>query len=199
MRREDFTLRLELAAKHVNSRPLVAQDGANKYGGMVLLTPALLHHHQDDMAITPYVSELRLKGAQYRELAEVYNDIRRDRDAFAKSFVDDYLRHMIKTKVWRKGEDALKEGDLVLIKPENQLLKRHEWKMAVVEKLYPSKRDGLAREADLRFPEGKILKRTVRQLVLLKTAKELQGEPPETAETAPAGPETRAGTIQGEL
>ena len=199
MRREDFTLRLELAAKHVNSRPLVAQDGANKYGGMVLLTPALLHHHQDDMAITPYVSELRLKGAQYRELAEVYNDIRRDRDAFAKSFVDDYLRHMIKTKVWRKGEDALKEGDLVLIKPENQLLKRHEWKMAVVEKLYPSKRDGLAREADLRFPEGKILKRTVRQLVLLKTAKELQGEPSETAETAPAGPETQAGTIQGEL
>ena len=66
--------------------------------GLRLLTPALLHHHTDNETITPYVTELRLKGTHHKELAELCNEIRKDRDDFAQSFANEYLRHMIKTK-----------------------------------------------------------------------------------------------------
>ena len=49
--------------------------------------------------IKHYISELRLNGAHHYELAETYNEICRDQDELAKSFVDTYLKHMIKTKV----------------------------------------------------------------------------------------------------
>ena len=185
MRREDFVLRLQLAEKHVNSRPLVTQDRTNQQLGLRLLTPALLHHHTDDETITPYVTELRLKGTHHKELAELYNEIRKDRDDFAQSFVNEYLRHMIKTKVWREAGPSIEVGDLVLVKPENQLLKRHEWRMALVEKVYPSDRDGLVRDVDLKLALGRTKKRSVRQLVLLKRARDLK--PLSTDDTVDGG------------
>ena len=120
------------------------------------------------------MTELRLKGTHHKELAELYNEIQKDRDDFAQSSVKEYLRHMIKTKVWREADLSIEVCDLVLVKLENQLLKRHEWRMALVEKVYPSDRDGLVREVDFKLALGRTKKRSVRQLVVLKRARDLE-------------------------
>ena len=57
--------------------------------------------------------------------------------------------------------------------------------MALVEKVYPSDRDGLVREVDLKLALGRTKKRSVRQLVLLKRAKDLK--PLSTEDTVDGG------------
>ena len=84
-----------------------------------------------------------------------------------------------------RSRSLIEVGDLVLVKPENQLLKRHEWRMALVEKVYPSDRDGLVRDVDLKLALGRTKKRSVRQLVLLKRARDLK--PLSTDDTVDGG------------
>jgi len=173
LRREEFILRLEQAAKFVNMRPLMPTDKTNVHAGTALLSPAMLHHHHCDTVITPALSDLKLKGSSMTTLQDCYRDMLEDRDRFANSFANHYTSQMLKRKVWVRPGRNIKEGDLVLLKPENKLLKRHEWTQARVCKVFPSKRDGVIREVMLVDAEGKKKRRSARSLVMLRTTEEL--------------------------
>ena len=65
---------------------------------------------------------------------------------------------------WSNEEQSVKERDVVLIVDDK--LKRGQWKMAEIVKLYPGG-DDLVRVVDVRFANGQILKRPITKLVML--------------------------------
>jgi len=178
--RQEFVLRMEMAAKVANLRPLVPVNKESLSAGAALLSPWMLHHHADDCVITPMVKDLELTGDKtLDDLTQCYRNVLKDRDTFARSFTTHYIAHMIKRNVWTRAKPNIAVGALCLVQPSNRLLKRHEWLTAVVCQTFQSSRDQAVREVLLRTASGKKIRRSVRNLVLLKTKEELDaGEDP---------------------
>ena len=51
---------------------------------------------------------------------------------------------------------------------------RYDWKLALVDEVYPNAIDGLVRKVTLRFATGQLLLRDVRSICLLEASPELK-------------------------
>lgn len=138
----DFRTVLCQTSAVMNSRPLSALS--NDPDDFHFLTPA--HFLIGGPIVQPFganVAEIpdnRLKHLQH---------IQKMSQVFWKSWQQDYLHELQQRPKWRKANENLKIGDLVIVRDEN--IPPTLWKAARVVEVMPG-RDGLVRNVRLRMP-----------------------------------------------
>ena len=107
-------------------------------------------------------------------ISDIYNDVRLARDSFAKHFVNDYLKKMLTRKYWLKADKSIKVGDIVLLRPENSILRRDQWLLARVIEIFPSQRDGLIRRLKVETADHRVFLRAARSVIVIKSLADLK-------------------------
>lgn len=157
----------------VNDRPLFVTSSDT----MEVITPSLLCLGRRIQTLTDVDENPPAGTVALPSSATVRTWVARSRlmDQVWRQWVQQYFPNLQKLHRWKDTYKNLKPGDIVVV--EQQLLKRHEWPLARVEKIHQGS-DSLVRSVDLVIPiqggGGRVnrVSRNIHNLVPLELANE---------------------------
>ena len=174
--REELDLLLQTGAAFANNRPLLPAGTKGLSSGVKYISPAMLVKGYASNPI-PFVRDFHhIAEPTLKPLCKAYSDRLKAAEIFSKYFTANFILDKCRKAIWQRPKANLEPGSLVMLTPANTLKKgRDEWKTAVVESVNISKRDEKGRTCMVRTSNGKKFLRPVRNVILLKTKKDLEG------------------------
>ena len=174
--REELDLLLQTGAAFANNRPLLPAGTKGLSSGVKYISPAMLVKGYASNPI-PFVRDFHhIAEPTLKPLCKAYSDRLKAAEIFSKYFTAYFILDKCRKAIWQRPKANLEPGSLVMLTPANTLKKgRDEWKTAVVESVNISKRDEKGRTCMVRTSNGKKFLRPVRNVILLKTKKDLEG------------------------
>jgi len=174
--RDNLDLVLQMATAFANNRPLLPSGAKGLSSGVNYISPALIVKGYASNPI-PFVKDFHnIAEPTLKPLYKAYTDRVKAAELFSKNFTANFILDKCRKSIWQRPRANLEPGSLVMLTPANTLKKgRDEWKTAIVESVNVSKRDLKGRTCMVRTSNGKKFLRPVRNVILLKTKKDLDG------------------------
>ncbi|GFT23069.1 integrase catalytic domain-containing protein [Trichonephila clavipes] len=154
---EEFIIILCEIEAVLNSRPLTPLT--SNFDDFETLTPG---HFLVGRPLTSIV-EPQITNINENQLSR-WERVKKITQHIYKLWKRDYLNNLQERHKWKFNKNNVSVGTLVLIKDEN--LPSTKWSTGRITEIFPGT-DGKVRVVNLRMPNGKILKRTIRNLCIL--------------------------------
>ncbi len=159
--KDELLLFLKQAKRVINSRPLTQVHQGETEDHLAVTPNHLIYGHKIDSLplVADYKSDAR------KSVDKLWQERQQLHHQFTTLFMDGYLGDLRRVKKWRKLEDNIQTGDLVVVADPSH--KRREWPIGVIEATESNKEDSVVRTVRVRLAD-KTVTRSVRSLIFLR-------------------------------